>query len=290
MKRFLILTMALLFILIGCTGCAGQGNPAANVLEDKAGTVSVDQLVPAKSADNEPVGYQLDMPEKGEEICVLTTTHGEIKMRFFPEAAPKAVYNFKKLAVSGYYDGITFHRVINNFMIQGGDPNGDGSGGSSIWGSEFEDEFHENLINITGSVSCANHGANTNGSQFFINYGAPTANDWDFLEEYSKQYMEFYKQYVAAYGEEGGAIFASMYGGTTNFEKVTDEYKNLYDTYGGSMHLDGAYSTAGTGHTVFAQVFEGLDVVNSIMKVQTDANNKPVEDVVILSAEIVKYE
>lgn len=81
-----------------------------------------------------------------------------------------------------------------------------------------------------------------------------------------------------------------MYGGTLDMDKVTDAYKELYDTNGGNTHLDGAYSTAGTGHTVFAQVFDGMDVVRSVMAVETDSNDKPLEDVTILSAEIVPYE
>ena len=79
-------------------------------------------------------------------------------------------------------------------------------------------------------------------------------------------------------------------GGVLDMDKVTDDYKELYDTNGGNTHLDGAYSTAGTGHTVFAQVFDGMDVVRSIMAVETDSNDKPLEDVTILSAEIVPYE
>ena len=79
-------------------------------------------------------------------------------------------------------------------------------------------------------------------------------------------------------------------GGVLDMDKVTDAYKELYDTNGGNTHLDGAYSTAGTGHTVFAQVFDGMDVVRSIMAVETDSNDKPLEDVTILSAEIVPYE
>ena len=101
------------------------------------------------------VGYQLDPPEAGEEIAVLTTNMGEIKIRLFPDVAPKAVENFTTHIKEGYYDGLTFHRVIEGFMIQGGDPNGDGTGGESIWGEPFEDEFSENLLNLRGSLAMA---------------------------------------------------------------------------------------------------------------------------------------
>ena len=92
---------------------------------------------------------------------------GVIKIKLFPEYAPKAVENFKTHAKNGYYDGLTFHRIINEFMIQGGDPNGDGSGGESIWGVPFEDEFSTEVLNYRGAFM-ANSGPNTNGSQFFI--------------------------------------------------------------------------------------------------------------------------
>ena len=93
---------------------------------------------------------------------------GDITVRFFKDEAPKAVENFITHAKEGYYDGLTFHRVINDFMIQGGDPKGDGTGGESIWGTKFEDEFSDNLHNFRGALSMANAGTNTNGSQFFI--------------------------------------------------------------------------------------------------------------------------
>lgn len=278
MKKMKLLCAALTVIML-LTACSGSTSSAAEkVIGTTDKVVAADTLKPLAKADKEKLGYQLDMPEKGEEICVLTTNYGTIRMRFFPDAAPKAVYSFKSLALSGYYDGVTFHRVIDDFMIQGGDPLGNGTGGESIWGENYDDEFHENLVNITGAVSCANSGANTNGSQFFINCTEPGKIDWD-------TYDQYYQVYKSAPEK-----FTSMYGGTLDMDKVTNAYKELYDKNGGNTHLDGAYSTAGTGHTVFAQVFDGMDVVRSIMGVETDSNDKPLEDVTILSAEIVPYE
>ncbi|QLL77580.1 peptidylprolyl isomerase [Ligilactobacillus saerimneri] len=98
----------------------------------------------------------------------ITTNLGDITCVLFPELAPKAVENFMTLARNGYYDGTIFHRVIYDFMIQGGDPTGTGMGGSSIWEKEFEDEFSDQLFNLRGALSMANAGPNTNGSQFFI--------------------------------------------------------------------------------------------------------------------------
>ncbi len=111
---------------------------------------------------------QTAMPEKDELTVVMKTTMGDIKIRMFPEQAPKTVENFVTHARNGYYDGIIFHRVIKDFMIQGGDPTGTGRGGESIWGGSFADEFTSELMNIRGSLSMANAGRNTNGSQFFI--------------------------------------------------------------------------------------------------------------------------
>lgn len=101
----------------------------------------------------------------------LQTTLGELIIELYPEHAPKAVWNFVKLAQSGYYDGIKFHRNIRNFMIQGGDPTGTGRGGKSIWGKNFEDELEGPLKHDSrGIVSMANKGKDTNSSQFFITY------------------------------------------------------------------------------------------------------------------------
>lgn len=101
-------------------------------------------------------------------VATMTTNHGEIKFKLFEDLAPKAVKNFCELAKQGYYDGVIFHRVINDFMIQGGDPTGTGRGGQSIWDAAFEDEFSNQLFNLRGALSMANAGPNTNGSQFFI--------------------------------------------------------------------------------------------------------------------------
>ena len=109
----------------------------------------------------EYVNLQAQMPEEGEEIAVIDTSKGVVKMRFFPEEAPKAVENFKTLAKDGYYDGLTFHRVIEDFMIQTGDPTGTGTGGESCWGEDFEDEVSPNLHFYNGAVAMANRGASS---------------------------------------------------------------------------------------------------------------------------------
>lgn len=231
-----------------------------------------------KNNDGYKVGYQLEMPKSGEQIAVMHTNMGDIKMRFFPEAAPKAVENFVTHSKNGYYDGLTFHRVIKGFMIQGGDPNGNGTGGESVFGSMFEDEFSDKILNIRGSVAMANSGKNTNGSQFFINQAS--ASDfigWDY-------YQDLYDMY-----KSGPSNFTNIYGQTIDMSKVSDDVKDIYNKNGGNPTLDGAFNTNGTGHTVFAQVYEGMSVVDNIASVKIDSSDKPVSDVIIEKISIENY-
>jgi peptidylprolyl isomerase len=109
------------------------------------------------------------MEPKKETKVQFKTNQGNITFRLFPEIAPKTCENFTGLVAKGYYNGIIFHRVIPNFMIQGGDPTGTGRGGESIWGRPFKDECDKaQTFNRVGVLAMANAGPNTNGSQFFI--------------------------------------------------------------------------------------------------------------------------
>lgn len=187
---------------------------------------------------------QLEKPAKGEKIAVMQTNMGDIKIRLFPEVAPKAVENFISHAENGYYNGLIFHRVINDFMIQGGDPTGTGRGGESIYGHSFEDEFDLSARNYRGALSMANAGPNTNGSQFFI---------------------------VQAKSVDDGLISQMTDLADRGFpEEVTENYKKI----GGTPWLD-------FKHTVFGQVFEGMDVVDNIAQVKVGPQDKPVNDVII---------
>ena len=119
--------------------------------------------------EGEKVKELLTLEENQKLVAKINTTMGEIEIQLFPDKAPKTVENFVGLATQNYYDGIIFHRVIEQFMIQGGDPTGSGSGGKSYFGGSFEDEFNNDLThNGPGILSMANAGPNTNGSQFFI--------------------------------------------------------------------------------------------------------------------------
>lgn len=276
MKKLLFFGLCAI-LLLSMAGCNSEPSVAAQVLGKANSVVAQASLKPR--SNGKEAGYQLELPEKGEEIAVITMGTGEtIRIRFFPDEAPKAVYNFKVHAINGYYDGLTFHRVIDNFMIQGGDPTATGTGGESVWGTSFEDEFNSNLLNLDGSLSMANSGANTNSSQFFINNTNGAAIDWS-------NYQSIYEMY-----KTNPESFTTSYGKWVDMSKVTDKIKSLYDENGGNLNLDGAYSTDGTGHTVFGQVFEGLDVISKIQSCDVDENSKPLTDVVISKVEIITYE
>lgn len=185
---------------------------------------------------------------ENEALAVIHTNHGPIKVKLFPQQAPKTVENFLTHAENGYYDGIIFHRIIPDFMIQGGDPTGTGMGGESIYGSTFEDEFSPELFNLRGALSMANAGPGTNGSQFFIVQAKNVPSQMLGQLEGAG----FPKEVIEAYAEKGGTPWLDQ------------------------------------RHTVFGQVIESLDVVDEIAAVKTGAQDKPVEDVVIQSIEILK--
>jgi peptidylprolyl isomerase len=115
------------------------------------------------------INFSQGAEEMDNKIVVLETTQGNIEIKLMPQVAPKACENFTKLVEKGYYNGIIFHRVIKDFMIQGGDPTGTGRGGESVWGKPFEDEVNVNVkFDKPGLLAMANAGPSTNGSQFFI--------------------------------------------------------------------------------------------------------------------------
>lgn len=286
MKRYLkvcSVCMAIVLLCLALTACGGS----------KVGTVYEDK----------EVGFQMELPKEGDTIAIMHTSMGDIYLRLFPEAAPKAVENFITLASQKYYDGLTFHRVIKEFMIQGGDPKGDGTGGKSIYtdnlAGTFEDEFDNKLLNIRGALAMANGGPNTNGSQFFINQ--TSAEGFGKRESYSDEnvnlmYQNAYKEYAEYWGEQ----FTSQYGNWQAFKEVAhtetyiykwvpDAVWDLYEKQGGNISLDGAWRKAG-GHTVFGQVFKGMDVVDAIAAVKTDTNtDKPVNDVTIKTIEVTTF-
>lgn len=169
--------------------------------------------------------------EKGPKV-VIKTNRGDITVQLFPELAPKTVKNFIELAKKGYYDGVIFHRVIPDFMIQGGDPTGTGMGGESIYGESFEDEFSRELFNLRGALSMANSGPNTNGSQFFIvnNENVP-ANMLDQLEGagFPAEIIEAYKGGGTPWLDFRHTVFGHVIDGMTTVDEIANVQRGPQD-------------------------------------------------------------
>lgn len=138
---------------------------------------------------------QLDAANYSGPVAIFKTNKGDIRIKLFSDIAPKTVENFITHAKNGYYNNGIFHRVISDFMIQGGDPEGTGMGGESIWGGSFEDEFSDRLFNTYGALSMANAGPNTNGSQFFIVQASNFPSQMvSALRDLPAEVAEFYRQ------------------------------------------------------------------------------------------------
>ena len=180
-------------------------------------------------------------------IATIKTNHGDMRIKLFPDHAPKTVANFIALSKDGYYDGVIFHRIIKDFMIQGGDPTGTGMGGESIYGESFEDEFSEELYNVRGALSMANAGPNTNGSQFFI---------------VQNQHLPYSKKEIA----RGG---------------WPEPIAEIYAEQGGTPHLDRRHTVFGQ-----LADEASYKVLDAIAGVETGAMDKPGDDVVIETIEI----
>jgi peptidyl-prolyl cis-trans isomerase B (cyclophilin B) len=236
--KYVISFCILLLIGVGCSSVSPE--LAAELPINENTEVASDSVeIPTEEPIEEPGDPSVSSDEEPKELATNTmsyatldgqkdlgaefnnaifhTSMGEITVEFFVEASPKTVNNFLNLAEQGFYNGVIFHRVIKDFMIQGGDPDGIGTGGP---GYKFEDEFNDYPL-VKGSLAMANAGPNTNGSQFFI---------------------------------------------------VTAE---------ATSWLDGK-------HTNFGQVVEGINIVMDIDSVDVVPGDKPVEDVVIESIELIK--
>ncbi|KWU10223.1 peptidylprolyl isomerase [Lactobacillus crispatus] len=175
---------------------------------------------------------QLNLENQQGPTAVLKTNQGEIKIQLFPEQAPMTVENFIRLAQKGYYDGTIFYRVISDFMIQGGDPEGNVTGGESIWGHPFEDELSRELFNIRGALSMANSGPNTNGSQFFIvqNKNMPKR----YIKQmepagYPKEIIHAYKQGGTPWLDGRHTVFGQVITGMDVVDKIAKSKKDKMD-------------------------------------------------------------
>ncbi len=284
MKKFLTITLALAMLTACSGGGAASGQaPAASAPESPASAQAPESSEKGDLPMTEITNPQL-APANGP-TAVIKTNMGDITVQLYPEEASKAVENFITHAKNGYYDGIIFHRVINDFMIQGGDPTGTGRGGESIWGGSFEDEFSGKLHNFRGALSMANSGANTNGSQFFIVQCAePLTANLELNTMLQWTLNRFQWQFDTAPAEDAERVMNELNTKLAAYQKdglpqdLLDEYQPAIDRYkevGGTPHLD--YK-----HTVFGQVISGMDVVDAIAGVKTGDGDKPEKDVTIL--------
>ena len=224
----------------------------------------------AHMLQNPAVMLQLQPLTPGEELAVLHTNQGDITIRFFPEEAPIAVTNFITHAKMGYYDGLIFHRVIPDFMIQGGCPLGTGTGGQSVWGGQFDTEISTNLRHFRGALAMAHAGRGTIGSQFYIVQN--NAIDASFAQQLEQ---------LKAMQDEPLGILPNGQVVTYGDLHPADGLQYFIDN-GGTPHLDWLWNNQGP-HPVFAHVVEGMDIVDAIANTPQGAGNRPLEDMIIES-------
>ncbi len=269
LKRILVVVLLVIMVFI-ITGCGNEKNEYSDTSSD-----SLDYLKNRKNNENNEkkedvfmeniknisseeaiakAQKQMEEPKEGDQIAIFHVKgYGDITVKFFEDVAPKAIENFVTHAKEGYYNGVIFHRVIEEFMIQGGDPEGTGYGGESIWGEGFEEELSADALPYRGALCMASGGTGTKslGSQFYI---------------VQSNYKSSADTYLKGYGLENFIEASKIYGG---------DLANLLG-YG--------------QYTTFGQVISGMDVVDKIAKVETNpSNDKPLEDVVIESIEITTY-
>ena len=225
MKKFLSLFCVMLLSFILLAGCSG-----------------------GETEQNETL-LQFQTPNPGDTIAVFVTSKGTFKAVLYADHAPLAVQNFIRLASVGFYDGMEFHRVISDFVVQSGDPaTKEDSTDADV--QPFRNEYSENLHHYPGALGMANDRADHNTTQFYVVKGASVSQD--LLGQLEQQ------------GYSSSVIDA-------------------YNTHGGLPTLDNRY-------TVFGQVYEGLDVITKISKVNTDGNDRPKKAVTITSVTIEIYE
>ncbi len=242
MKKSIRVMLALALAVVLLVGC---GKPAE--------TDPPEGQPDTPTTPDTPATYpQLSAPQEGDTIVVIETSEGAIKAVLYPEFAPLAVQNLIDHANNGYYQDMLFHRVVDGFVVQTGDPTGTGRGGDSASGEPFANETSPTLHHFTGALGMANAGADLNKSQFYIVSGTTVSTDM-----------------------------------LNQMKAITDgsfpaEVIEGYKTMGGQPALDYRY-------TVFGQVYEGMDVVAKINKVKVDTDSRPTSDVKLISVTVGTY-
>ncbi len=295
----------LAFAALLSAGCSSdQGNSGSS--ESTAAPGNTGNSNPENSAGENTGGSEgMDLsgnvgdvnPEKGDKIAEFEIEgYGTIRAVLFPDIAPLGVENFEKLADAEYYNGLTIHRVVSNFMMQGGSLNGDGTGGDALVnGGSFGIETNNNARHFYGALCYAN-AAGTNTTQFYIvndkNPQTVSADGANSYYVYADQYEAIAKSmtdnpdYAALYQQQ--ADYYRSTGDSIKLwaENATDEIKAKYEK-GGAPFLDGSY-------TVFGQVYDGFDVIDEIAGAEVEDNgsgerSKPVQDIIITSVKVYEY-
>lgn len=293
MKKIFLLAAALV-VFAGC-GYDGNGEnegAAANMSEE----IPEEMFEETANANEAPAEEQfflddtifeqlLDAPATmlqlspltpGEELAILHTNHGDVKLRFFPTEAPLAVENFITHARNGYYDGSIFHRVIPDFMIQGGRPAGSGTEGESIWGMGFGLERSFNLLHFRGALATAHAGPGTIGSQFYIVQNSMLDPQ---MRGFFEHVIEVQDDIVGEFSDGRHIYVRDLH--------PADGMAHFIEA-GGTPHLDWHWNDRRYGHTVFGHVVSGMEVVDAIANAETAAD-RPVEDIIIERISFIIY-
>lgn len=261
-RKYLILLGCMAIMLVGCAGTTASHAGAPFYMED-SGMLQFSPL------------------QEGDTLVILHTSAGDITLRFFPEETPMAYENFVTHARNGYYDGTIFHRTIEDFMIQGGCPDGQGTGGESIWGHTFGPEYSPHLWHFRGALAMAQTARpDSIGSQFYIVQNAA-------LDPHMHGMIEGFihrQDELQGVTPEGESVYLRDW--------LPLEAMEAYLELGGTPHLDIAILHAGReqrqGHTVFGHVVDGMDVVDTIAAGSV-FNDRPLVPVVIQSVTVTTY-
>lgn len=244
-KKWLVALTSLTMATLLLTACGSNDKKEAASSSDKTESTKKEKKVDLNSLELPQLSKEV---AEDEDLVEMVTSEGSIKIKLFPKEAPKAVENFMTHAKEGYYKDVIFHRVIQDFMIQTGDPEGTGAGGESIWKEEFAPEISNSLYHINGALAVARSQGEitekTQGSQFYIVSNGHDVSDGLLKDDYP--------------------------------DKIIAEY-----TKGGAPFLDGDY-------TVFGQVIEGQDVVDKIATTETGEADKPKKDITIKEIKILQ--
>lgn len=301
-KMIKALTAVTLCAVLALGGCSGGSEPGKVTVPRTAAPTEY------KLTESKDAGNSGDVKlEKGDIYAVISVKDfGDIKVKLYPDLVPYGVYNFVELANSGVYNGRNFHRIVENFMIQGGSESGDGAGGKDIDGGSFKNEVNTSLRHYYGALCFASNAIGDLSDGFYIVNSKKPQDDLDYVynkvaENSAKEYqyaqailqsitpdIENYQKIKTTYESKLAYNEQSFYGVAAMYNNITDEVRKTYTEKGGKAELDGCY-------TVFGQTVEGFDVIDKITAVEKTTGNdgdesKPVKEIIIDKIEIFTME